>query len=133
VTRGGTSRRSTSEAAADLAQLYGAKLYIVSASTAEQWPSWSATGGYGDPARPAQSLLESLALIGKESREPIIHPASGAPADAVAATADDVRADMVVVGNKGRKGARRVLRSVPNSVAHGAPCSVLIFDSLGAD
>ena len=58
---------------------------------------------------------------------------SGPPADAVVAVADKVDADLIVVGNKGMKGARRVLGSVPNSIAHGAPCSVLIFDSLGAD
>ncbi len=122
------------EAAADIARLHGAKLHIVSASTVEQRPSRSATGGYVDPAHPAQSLLESLALIGKERGvDPIMHPASGAPADAVVAVADEVEADLIVVGNRGMKGARRVLGSVPNSVAHGASCSVLIFDSLGAD
>jgi nucleotide-binding universal stress UspA family protein len=37
----------------------------------------------------------------------------------------------IVVGNKGMRGARRVLGSVPNSVAHLAPCSVLIVDTTG--
>jgi nucleotide-binding universal stress UspA family protein len=37
-----------------------------------------------------------------------------------------VEADLVVVGNKGMSGVRRVLGSVPNTVAHEAPCSVLI-------
>jgi nucleotide-binding universal stress UspA family protein len=41
--------------------------------------------------------------------------------------ADSERADLIVVGNKGMKGARRVLGSVPNSVAHRANCSVLIL------
>jgi len=36
-----------------------------------------------------------------------------------------------VVGNRGMKGVRRVLGSVPNSVAHGAHCSVLILDTMG--
>ena len=39
------------------------------------------------------------------------------------------RPDLIVVGNKGMKGVRRVLGSVPNSVAHGAACSVLIVDT----
>jgi nucleotide-binding universal stress UspA family protein len=35
-----------------------------------------------------------------------------------------------VVGNRGMRGAaRRVLGSVPNTIAHGAPCSVLIADT----
>jgi nucleotide-binding universal stress UspA family protein len=44
-----------------------------------------------------------------------------------------VKADLIVVGNKGMKGVRRVLGSVPNSVAHGAHCSVLIVDTQPAD
>ena len=33
-------------------------------------------------------------------------------------------ADVLVIGNKGME--RKVLGSVPNSVSHNAPCSVLI-------
>jgi nucleotide-binding universal stress UspA family protein len=40
-----------------------------------------------------------------------------------------VDADLVIVGNKGMRGARRVLGSVPNSIAHKAPCAVLIVDT----
>ena len=39
--------------------------------------------------------------------------------------ADEV--EHVVVGNKGMKGAKRfLLGSVPNKVAHNAPCSVVV-------
>jgi nucleotide-binding universal stress UspA family protein len=42
-----------------------------------------------------------------------------------------VKADLIVVGNKGMAGGARVLGGVPNSVAHQAPCAVLIaFKSL---
>jgi len=34
--------------------------------------------------------------------------------------------DLIVVGNKGMRGVKRVLGSVPNAVAHSASCSVLI-------
>jgi nucleotide-binding universal stress UspA family protein len=33
------------------------------------------------------------------------------------------------VGNKGMKGAGRILGSVPNDIAHKAGCSVLIVNS----
>jgi nucleotide-binding universal stress UspA family protein len=46
--------------------------------------------------------------------------------DAILRVADEVNADLIVVGNKGMRGAGRVLGSVPNSVAHKATCSVLI-------
>ena len=50
----------------------------------------------------------------------------GDPADAILDVAEEKGADLIVVGNKGMKGARRVLGSVPNTVAHQAPCAVLI-------
>ena len=40
--------------------------------------------------------------------------------------ADEVGADLIVVGSKGMQGTRRILGSVPNSVAHKAGCHVLI-------
>jgi nucleotide-binding universal stress UspA family protein len=46
--------------------------------------------------------------------------------------ADEIEADFIVVGNKGMKGASRILGSVANSVAHNAPCSVVIVDTIGA-
>jgi nucleotide-binding universal stress UspA family protein len=38
--------------------------------------------------------------------------------------ASECGADLLVIGNKGMQ--RRVLGSVPNTVAHSAPCSVLV-------
>jgi len=56
----------------------------------------------------------------------VTHAASGSPAAVIVAVAADVGADLIVVGSKGMTGARKVLGSVPNSVAHGAGCDVLI-------
>jgi nucleotide-binding universal stress UspA family protein len=50
----------------------------------------------------------------------------GEAADLITQVAEQVNADLIVVGNKGMKGARRLLGSVPNRVAHRALCSVLI-------
>lgn len=51
----------------------------------------------------------------------------GDPADAILDVAEEQKADLIVVGNKGMTGARRfLLGSVPNKVSHHAPCSVLI-------
>jgi len=54
------------------------------------------------------------------------HAAQGNADDVILATAAEVGADLIVVGSKGMRGARRYLGSVPNSVAHGAHCAVLI-------
>jgi nucleotide-binding universal stress UspA family protein len=80
---------------------------------------------------PADLLLEEFrATISKAGVEAKYYPATGDPADAIVRVADQIGADLIVVGNKGMKGVRRVLGSVPNSVAHKANCSVLIVDTV---
>ena len=119
--------RQAVEAAADLAQICRGTLHIVTSHDPEQGPMRSEHGGYVDPSPPADALLETLAGVAKErGLEPALHPSSADPVDALVGVAEEVGADLIVVGNKGMKGVRRVLGSVPNSVAHGAPCSVLI-------
>jgi len=54
------------------------------------------------------------------------HAAQGSADDVILSTAAEVGADLIVVGSKGMRGARRYLGSVPNSVAHGAHCAVLV-------
>jgi nucleotide-binding universal stress UspA family protein len=52
----------------------------------------------------------------------------GDAADAILDVAEEQRADLIVVGNKGMTGAKRfLLGSVPNRISHHAPCSVLII------
>ena len=52
----------------------------------------------------------------------------GDPADAILDVAEERKADLIVVGNKGMTGAKRfLLGSVPNKVSHHAPCSVMII------
>jgi nucleotide-binding universal stress UspA family protein len=48
----------------------------------------------------------------------------GDPAEVLVRLASECGADVLVIGNKGMR--RRVLGSVPNTVTHKAPCSVLV-------
>ncbi|MDQ6818663.1 MAG: universal stress protein [Actinomycetota bacterium] len=57
------------------------------------------------------------------------HAVEKDPADALLQVAEDVGANMIVVGSKGMHGARRVLGSVPNKVSHQAHCNVLIVST----
>jgi nucleotide-binding universal stress UspA family protein len=57
------------------------------------------------------------------------HALIGSAAQALCDLAEKVGADLIVVGNRGMKGGRRFLGSVPNTVSHHAPCSVLIVDT----
>ena len=50
----------------------------------------------------------------------------GKPQDALVEEAERAGAQLIVVGNVGMKGLGRVLGSVASSVAHNAPCDVLI-------
>ena len=76
----------------------------------------------------ADVLLRRLSdLATAEGVASELHAATGDPADAIVGVGDREGADLIVVGNKGMKGARRVLGSVPNTVAHRATCSVLIL------
>jgi nucleotide-binding universal stress UspA family protein len=73
----------------------------------------------------AQRMLENVAE-GVDGLDVEIHTDVGSPADVIVAVADRVGADLIVVGSKGMRGTRRILGSVPNSVAHKAGCHVLI-------
>jgi nucleotide-binding universal stress UspA family protein len=119
--------------AMELAQLNGSELHIV---TAYKPRNLKASPDLPDEFRfslltnPVDVLLSDLAEKAKGyGLEPIVHASTEAPAEAIVAVAAKEGADLIVVGNKGMHGAHRVLGSVPNSVAHHAPCSVLIVDT----
>ena len=57
------------------------------------------------------------------------HMVRGDPADALLNVAKEVGATTIVVGNRGMRGGRRVLGSVPNTVSHKANCNVLIVQT----
>jgi nucleotide-binding universal stress UspA family protein len=58
------------------------------------------------------------------------HARFGSPAEVLCDMAAHLEADLIVVGNRGMRGGRRFLGSVPNTVSHHAPCSVLIVDTI---
>lgn len=68
----------------------------------------------------AQARLERLHLPVRT------HVRPDEPGHALVAVAQEQRARMIVVGNQGMTGPRRVLGSIPNRVSHHAPCAVLI-------
>ncbi len=112
-----------------LVKLTGGQLHIVTAYKPQQLKSpageeFSKSLSSGDLAQSVLADLASRARTGGVEVE--THLKDAAPADAICEVATQVKADVIVVGNKGMAGLRRVLGSVPNSVAHQAPCAVLI-------
>src|SRR5262245_40480497 len=128
----GTDGSATAEEAvrlaADLARRYAAKLVLLSA--AQGIPGGVAmAGGEHDWALNSRAhvstiLERSEMALHQEGIECETRSGEGDPADVLVRLAEECGADLLVIGNKGMK--RRVLGSVPNSVAHQAPCSVLV-------
>ena len=119
--------------ALDLVKASGGTLHVVSAYKR----STSSTEGLPDEfidsidsASQASSVLDDLASRARAvGIDAVTHAVREDPADGIVAVAQKEQADLIVVGNKGMKGVRRVLGSVPNDVAHRAPCSVLIVQT----
>ncbi len=77
----------------------------------------------------ASAVLEKAAACA-DGVKVEMHVASGSPADALIELAQKVDADLIVVGSKGMQGTHRLIGSIPNSVAHKAPCDVLIAKTI---
>jgi nucleotide-binding universal stress UspA family protein len=116
--------------AAEFARRFDAKLVLLSAFKDDA----PATGG--DETQwaynPAAQLREILSRTETEMNEQGIACSTlvdeGDPADVLVRLADDCGADVLVIGNKGMQ--RRVLGSVPKSVAHNADCSVFVVKTI---
>ena len=129
----GTDGSATSATAVDfaieLAKRWEARLVVISA-----YREKSGSGSAGVPAEHqwAQTAVaeveDVLAVAARKAQgqglEVTTVASDGAAADVLCKCAEDQGADLLVIGNKGME--RRILGSVPNSVAHKASCSVLI-------
>ncbi len=115
--------------ATELVKLSNGNLHIVTAYRPQQLRS-AAGEEFAESLTSddlAQSVLDGLASRAATAGVAVEkHLKSGGAADVICEVATQVKADVIVVGNKGMTGLRRVLGSVPNSVAHQAPCAVLI-------
>jgi nucleotide-binding universal stress UspA family protein len=131
-TDGSDSATKAVSKAATIARRMGARLHIVTAygngpdDASEELPPeldrLASTGVQADVILQRASAAVDGAGLDVEN-----HASPGDPASALIDVAVEVNADMIVVGNKGMTGlARFLLGSVPNKVAHHAPCDVLI-------
>jgi nucleotide-binding universal stress UspA family protein len=133
-TDGSDTASQAVETAAHLAREGHSKLHIVTAFSDSISGMAAASGFYlADSGFGRQAHQEAAGQVAGEARarfaagvETEVHAVNRSPVDAIVDTAESVDADLIVVGSKGMTGARRVLGSVPNSVAHSAPCAVLI-------
>ncbi len=143
VNQADSAARAASEALA-LAGLTGGVVHLVcalegkerSAPLSAMVPGAALTPGEPSPNLPGQGDARTHAenFLSRVARDAPVrtqtHVLPGDAADVLLRVAGEVDADLIVVGNKGMQGARRVLGSVPNTISHQAACSVLIVQTV---
>ena len=130
-TDGSATAAKAVAAALELAERFGARLVVLSAFDSgsgaaaprlapEAYPEWASNAAV-QVERILASAEETAAERGIECGTAM---AEGEPGAVLVELAEKHGADVLVVGSKGME--RRVLGSVPNTVTHKAPCSVLV-------
>ena len=136
-TDGSDTARVAVRYAIDLARELGARLQIVSAyepvsSSRLRTEKLDVPPDMEWAINPREDVVALLDEVRSEAESAGVKQVEtferqGEAADAILDVAEEQRADLIVVGNKGMTGAKRfLLGSVPNRVSHHAPCSVLI-------
>ncbi len=127
--------------ALEIARITGATVHVVHAYQLVSAGQVASAGMAGAPTLDVDNLNQSIEAQGGDVVGHVVEQAeqSGVtcethlrtddPAHALIEVAEHVGADLVVVGNRGMSGVRRMLGSVPNRVSHHSPCSLLIVDT----
>ncbi len=129
-TDGSATAAEAVEVAADIARRFEAKLVLLSVSHGSSPPaglsgsSEEVQWAYSPAARLRETLERTEAELRQQKIDCATMVAEGDPAAVLVQLADECDADLLVIGNRGMH--RRVLGSVPNTVTHQAPCSVLV-------
>jgi nucleotide-binding universal stress UspA family protein len=116
--------------AAEIAKRFDAELVLVSAfresggSTSDQGSSEEVQWAFSPSARVREILARAEEELQRDGIACSALVDEGDPAEVIVRLAQECGADVLVIGNKGMR--RRVLGSVPNTVTHKAPCSVLV-------
>ena len=135
-----TAERAVAHAAA-LAVAEGSRVVIVTAFQEGTGARIAGADGVPDDLRyalsdavQAQELAErGRGIVSKAGVSKIVVQAiAGEPASVLLEAAKDFDADLIVVGSKGLTSAAHfILGSVASSVAHHAPCDVLVAHTTG--
>lgn len=135
-TDGSSRARQAVASAAELARAHGAKLHLVRAFRPTLQTAAMAAGDAMMALAPTTDMeiqaqveddLERLAAeIERDGVAVQVYACPQSAPSAIISVATHQDADLIVIGSKGMHGARRVLGSVPNSIAHQATCAVMI-------
>lgn len=137
---------AAAEKAAELADAFGGELYVFSAynvssslaigSARSGTRASSSSTAYSKltegQAKAAQQVADSVAAILRETYPDLdVKPvaAEGLPADVLLRRAEDLSADIIVVGNKRPQGFSRILGSIARDVAAEVKCDLHIVNT----
>jgi nucleotide-binding universal stress UspA family protein len=117
-----------------LAEALGSHVHVVSAFEPQRGariagaPEGAAQVWAERPDSEAERVLsEAGAAVRLRDLEVTTHARATGAAEALLEVAEEVGAELIVVGNKGMHGRRRfALGNVPNKVSHQARCNVMI-------
>lgn len=112
-----------------LARALDAEVHVVSAyATGTGTAAFAPEAAVHADGRPkAEAALEAAAQrLAAAGVQHDTRAVCGSPADALLDVAAIEAAEIIVVGSRGMRGSGRLLGSVPNTVSHKAPCSVMI-------
>ncbi|MGA3352277.1 MAG: universal stress protein [Acidimicrobiales bacterium] len=136
ATDGSATASEAVRAAIELAQVFGATLHIASVyntadTSAMAWSGMTIPYVEGeDPGGDAAAHTEAMAAGARSKGISVeTHVMPGYVVEQILGVAVKQKVELIVVGNKGMKGLKRVLGSVPNAIAHSAPCAVLIVNT----
>lgn len=133
-TDGSERAQAAVDQAAALAKACGAEVHLVMGcgnplvlapmfGAVEPVPTGDIVAACEDQLAPVADALRDQGLT------VAVHVTATDGVTALCSTADAIDGDVIVVGNRGMTGAKRLLGSVPNSVAHQAKCAVLIVQT----
>jgi nucleotide-binding universal stress UspA family protein len=126
---GSEQSRKALERAAEIAG--GATIAVVCAANVSRLMR-DPSGGTSpvDPAdveARANALAEARKFMAERGLDGVFVEGHGNPADVIVQEAEESGADLIVVGNRGLSGTRRLfMGSVSTNVVHHAPCDVLV-------
>jgi len=148
-TDGSPSATEAVRKAAELARLCGAWLHLVTAyhparvaAAVAVGPEAAAAVSVAAVAEAEESLRADAEAVLERAKRSVggngpngpnfaCQARAGGAGEVLVAVAEEVGADLIVLGNRGMSGPRRfLLGSVPSRVAHHAPCAVMIVQTI---
>ena len=135
ATDGSATASEAVRVATELARIFGATLHIASVygsveTSAMAWSGVTVQVEGDESGHHAAAHTEALAADARAKGVTAkTHVLPGFVVERILAVASEQGVDLIVVGNKGMRGLKRVLGSVPNAIAHSAHCAVLIVNT----